>query len=148
MNAYIIVDVPAFQIGQETTIFFPDTMKITGTCHRPTYESQADCISRQTVINYVKSYIHEIISESGEDKNARTNRILRAIINSVETMPIVTPIRTYEDKWNDLYAQLTDLKDSLQPADNLKSADKALVNTKAGIVQDLLKAMDELEGIA
>ena len=52
-----------------------------------------DCISREAVVYYIKGHIHEIISESGIDKNEHTNRILRAIINGVETMPSVQPTR-------------------------------------------------------
>lgn len=50
-------------------------------------EVKGDMISRQAVIYYIKPYIQEIITESGVDKNKRTNRILRAIINGIETMP-------------------------------------------------------------
>lgn len=50
-----------------------------------------DVVSRQAVIYYIKGHIHEIITESGTDKNAHTNSILRALINGVETMPSVTP---------------------------------------------------------
>lgn len=50
-----------------------------------------DLISRDAVIYYIKGHIHEIITESGEDKNAHTNRVLRALINGVETMPPVNP---------------------------------------------------------
>ena len=50
-----------------------------------------DAISRQAVIYYVKAHIHEIITESGIDKNEHTNRVLRAIMNGVETMPSVNP---------------------------------------------------------
>lgn len=52
-----------------------------------------DAISRQAVIYYIKAHIHEIITESGIDKNEHTNRVLRAIINGVETMPSVNPQR-------------------------------------------------------
>ena len=50
-----------------------------------------DAVSRDMIIYYIQGHIHEIISESGIDKNAHTNRVLRAIINGVETMPPVTP---------------------------------------------------------
>jgi hypothetical protein len=50
-----------------------------------------DAVSRQTVSYIIKSHIHEIITESGIDKNAHTNAVLRAIVNLVETMPPVTP---------------------------------------------------------
>ena len=46
-----------------------------------------DCISREAVMYYIKSHIHEIITESGTDKNAHTNAVLRALLNGVETMP-------------------------------------------------------------
>ena len=49
-----------------------------------------DAVSRDAVIYYIKGHIHEIITESGTDKNAHTNSILRALINGVETMPSVT----------------------------------------------------------
>lgn len=47
-------------------------------------------VSREAVIYYIKGHIHEIITESGTDKNAHTNSILRALINGVETMPSAT----------------------------------------------------------
>lgn len=52
-----------------------------------------DAVSRQKVSYIIKSHIHEIITESGIDKNAHTNAVLRAIVNLVETMPPVTPTR-------------------------------------------------------
>jgi hypothetical protein len=53
--------------------------------------TREEAISRQAVIHYIKGHINEIISESGIDKNEHTNRVLRAIINGVETMPPVNP---------------------------------------------------------
>ena len=50
-----------------------------------------DCISRDVVKNYIQAHIHEIITESGEDKNKHTNRILRSMIHGVNCMPSVTP---------------------------------------------------------
>ena len=47
----------------------------------------SDYISREAVMYFIRSYIHEIITESGTDKNERTNRILRSILNGIETMP-------------------------------------------------------------
>lgn len=41
---------------------------------------RGDLISKQEISDYVKSYIHEIISESGRDLNEHTNRVLRSII--------------------------------------------------------------------
>lgn len=57
-----------------------------------------DAISREAVRYYIESHIHEIISESGVDKNEHTNRVLRAILNGVETMPSVQPARA-KGKW-------------------------------------------------
>ena len=51
----------------------------------------SDCISRQAVHYYIESHIHEIITESGVDKNDHTNRMLRTLVNGVDTMPSVTP---------------------------------------------------------
>lgn len=58
-------------------------------------EPCGDSISRQSVSYIIKSHIHEIITESGIDKNAHTNAVLRAILNLVETMPPVT----FTQKW-------------------------------------------------
>lgn len=58
-----------------------------------------DLISRDAVIYYIKGHIHEIITESGEDKNAHTNRVLRALINGVETMPPVNPQEPKTGHW-------------------------------------------------
>lgn len=57
-----------------------------------------DLISREAVGYYIQSYIHEIITESGIDKNEHTNSILRAILNGIKTMPSVTPTRP-TGKW-------------------------------------------------
>lgn len=58
---------------------------------RNTSVESEDAISRQAVVYYVMAHIHEIITESGRDKNEHTNRVLRAIMNGVKTMPSVTP---------------------------------------------------------
>ena len=57
-----------------------------------------DCISRKETVYYIKNQIHEIISESGIDKNGHTNRVLRAIVNGIETFPSVQPTRS-RGKW-------------------------------------------------
>lgn len=62
-------------------------------------EPSGDLISRQAVIYYIKGHIHEIITESGEDKNAHTNRVLRALMNGVETMPSVNPQEPKTGHW-------------------------------------------------
>lgn len=41
-------------------------------------------ISTKVVTDYIKSHIHEIISESGRDLNEHTNQVLRTIIKDVE----------------------------------------------------------------
>lgn len=50
-----------------------------------------DCISREAVYYYISSHINEIITESGTDKNAHTNAILRSLANGVKLMPSVLP---------------------------------------------------------
>ena len=50
-----------------------------------------NCISREAVYYYISSHIHEIITESGTDKNAHTNAILRSLANGIKTMPSVLP---------------------------------------------------------
>jgi len=53
-----------------------------------------DCISREAVYYYISSHINEIITESGTDKNAHTNAILRSLANGIKTMPSVYPENT------------------------------------------------------
>lgn len=50
-------------------------------------QTSEDCISRAATIEYIQGHIHEIISESGVDKNEHTNRVIRAIIKGVEKLP-------------------------------------------------------------
>ena len=42
-----------------------------------------DTISRKEAVKYVESYIHEIITESGIDKNKHTNEVLRKIAKGI-----------------------------------------------------------------
>lgn len=42
-----------------------------------------DYISREQVYKLVRGYVHEIITESGIDKNAHTNRILNEIAGKI-----------------------------------------------------------------
>ena len=56
----------------------------------PTIELD-DCVSREAVKYYIEAHINEIITESGIDKNAHTNRVLRALVKGVETMPTAKP---------------------------------------------------------
>ena len=44
-------------------------------------------VNRQDVLDVVESYIHEIITESGVDKNAHTNAILRQIKSDIDDIP-------------------------------------------------------------
>lgn len=50
-----------------------------------------DAVSRDEVKRFIQAHIHEIITESGEDKNKHTNRVLRSMIHGVNCMPQVTP---------------------------------------------------------
>ena len=52
----------------------------------------SDLIDRQAVHYYIQAHINEIITESGVDKNAHTNAILRALVKGVDTMPSVSVI--------------------------------------------------------
>ena len=58
-----------------------------------------DCISRDVVKNYIQAHIHEIITESGEDKNKHTNRVLRSMIHGVNCMPSITPQEAKTGHW-------------------------------------------------
>lgn len=44
-------------------------------------------IKKQDVLTIIDSYIHEIITESGKDKNAHTNKILRQIKSDIDNIP-------------------------------------------------------------
>ena len=71
-------------------------------CERTTKNDLGvDCISRDVVKNYIQAHIHEIITESGEDKNKHTNRVLRSMIYGVDCMPSVTPQEPILDKIRD-----------------------------------------------
>ena len=70
-----------------------------------------DLISREAVGYYIQSYIHEIITESGTDKNEHTNSILRAILNGIKTMPSVQPTRPTE-QWQELKETITEMCDN------------------------------------
>lgn len=49
-------------------------------------EISNETISKQDVLLCIDSYIHEIITESGTDKNEHTNKILRMIIKDIKSM--------------------------------------------------------------
>lgn len=83
-----------FKLRAETRKEWTDTSDI------PSAEPCEDAISRLAAIYYVKSHIAELITESGIDKNAHTNSVLRAIINGIETMPSVTPTRSQNPERN------------------------------------------------
>ena len=52
-----------------------------------------DAVSREDIKKFVESFIHEIITESGMDKNAHTNEVLREVARGVGDIPPVTPER-------------------------------------------------------
>lgn len=65
-------------------------------------------ISEPEIIKLVESYIHEIITESGVDKNKHTNEVLRRIVNDIKAIPNKTEpkqalyeIRETIDDWWD-----------------------------------------------
>lgn len=66
-----------------------------------------DTISRETVTKFIQSFIHEIITESGTDKNLHTNEVLRKIIQGLEgfsssegdKVPIVTNEQKFKEDW-------------------------------------------------
>lgn len=58
-----------------------------------------DAISREIISNYVENHIQEINSGYG-DLNSHTNRILRMIIDYINSLPSVNPTRP-KAKWID-----------------------------------------------
>ena len=76
----------------------------------PSVTPTQDCISRQAVHYYIESHINEIITESGVDKNEHTNRMLRALVNGVDTMPSVTPteMKSYIDNCGNVFTYPTE----------------------------------------
>ena len=75
-------------------------MAIKALAQEPTTKNDlgVDCINRDAVKCHIQAYIHEIITESGIDKNAHTNGVLRALLNGVDTIPSVTP-QPRKGKW-------------------------------------------------
>lgn len=58
-----------------------------------------DLVSRPAVMSYIRGYVHEIITESGKDKNEHTNRVLRAIMKDIIQMPVTDPVLPGEAHW-------------------------------------------------
>ena len=56
-------------------------------------EPSTDAVSREAVKKFIESFIHEIITESGIDKNAHTNEVLREVARGVGDIPPVIPER-------------------------------------------------------
>jgi len=75
--------------------------------------TENDYISREAVGYYIQSYIHEIITESGTDKNEHTNHILRSILNGIKTMSSAQPVNKVENK-NHYEAVIKDLRKRLR----------------------------------
>ena len=50
MKAIIELDVPGFQIGQEVTVFFKDTMQERGVCIESPVVRCGDCINRRVCV--------------------------------------------------------------------------------------------------
>ena len=65
----------------------------------------SDSINRKEVVKFIQSFIHEIITESGTDKNLHTNEVLKKIIQGLEGFPpserIKIPDRATNTKTND-----------------------------------------------
>ena len=74
--------------------------------------TESENISREAVVYYIQSFIHEIITESGTDKNEHTNSILRSILNGIKTMPPAPPVNKVENK-NHYEAVIKDLRKRL-----------------------------------
>ena len=53
-----------------------------------------DAVNREDVKTFVESFIHEIITESGTDKNAHTNEVLREVSRGIGDIPPVNPERS------------------------------------------------------
>ena len=60
---------------------------------------------KSDVVDFVESYISEIITESGVDKNLHTNTVLRSIVRGLENIP------SYSPKNNDNSADLISRKE-------------------------------------
>ena len=75
--------------------------------------TESENISREAVMYYIQSYIHEIITESGTDKNEHTNSVLRSILNGIKTMTPAPPVNKVENK-NHYEAVIKDLRKRLR----------------------------------
>jgi len=98
MRAIIEVEVPDYQVGQEVSIYFKDTMMIKGIVK----ELRNDLISRQAVIDIIHLFFTEEIdkiptkkTEDGEVLVIRKCQPLfemnKAICKRIKALPSVSP---------------------------------------------------------
>ena len=76
----------AYEIGQALEMAISALSKTPSETETRT-EEFAEYFKKSEVVEYVQSYIHEIITESGVDKNAHTNQVVRSIANGLEELP-------------------------------------------------------------
>lgn len=83
MKAIIQIDVPNYQIGQEVSIYFKDTMMIKGIVQEPC----GDAISRQAVIDGINEYFHDEYYQRTSIQDCR-DCLIEDVIKDI---PPVTP---------------------------------------------------------
>ena len=82
MKAIIEADVPDYQIGQEVSIYFKDTMMIKGIVQEPS----GDAISKQAVLDLIEHYkdMKEIAEIMKCDADAETKcKMISEIVNGI-----------------------------------------------------------------
>ena len=85
MKAVIRIDVPEYQIGQEVSIYFKDTMMIKGTVQKPS----DDAISRQAVFDYIYNDLGLGDEENGKDVERLME--LESSYKYIKSLPPVNP---------------------------------------------------------
>ena len=65
---------------------------------------EPNLIDKKAAANIVQNYIHEIITESGSDKNSHTNGILRNIIKEINETRVLSQ-KELEEKYEDIEAE-------------------------------------------
>jgi DNA-directed RNA polymerase subunit RPC12/RpoP len=92
MKAIIELDVPEFQIGQEVSIYFKDTMMIKGIVQAPC----GDAISRQAVLDLLfNSYIKTELTSIGD----ASKEYAELCVDELNELPSVKPQEPKTGHW-------------------------------------------------
>ena len=80
MKAIINLDVPEWQIGQQVTIYFPDTMRQIGTCERLKVGMAKHNVPIQSLIDHIKTAV---------DVDPWAKEMVEELLNEQERNPVI-----------------------------------------------------------